>query len=133
MIPAQRARSMSEAIYLLGISSVIYLLLNPQYYVKGESAMSKKKVATIKKVNETERKVRTILSELIGIDETDITPLSKIQEDLGADSLDIVEFVMLLEEEFGILIADDQGEKVITVADAVRLVDRLSIVPQFQD
>lgn len=77
----------------------------------------------------TESRIRTMLSELLSIDETDITPLSKIQEDFGADSLDLVEFVMLVEEQFGIQITDAQGEKIITVADAVKLVDRILAMP----
>lgn len=75
----------------------------------------------------TESRVRTILSELLQVDENDITPLSKLQEDMSADSLDVVEFVMMAEEAFDIQIPDEKAEKIVTVQDAVKLIDRLTL------
>lgn len=123
---------MVDTLYIIVIVAIIYMIANPQYHIQGDTRVSKKKFATVKvkQISDTESKIRLTLSELLVVDENDITPLSKIQEDLGADSLDLVEFVMLLEEQFGITITDDQGAKIITVADAIRLVDRLSVLPQ---
>lgn len=53
----------------------------------------------------------------------EITPISKFHEDLGADSLDMVELVMGFEEEFDIEITDDEGERIVTVGDAYALVE----------
>ena len=69
--------------------------------------------------------VRSTLEEQLGVDASTITPESKIIQDIGADSLDVVEIIMELEEEFGIDITDEEAEKVSTVADLVALVDRL--------
>lgn len=122
---------MIDILYGIALAAVIYLLLNPKHYIQGESLVSKKKSPVkAKLISETEHKIRITLSELLVVDENDITPLSKIQEDLGADSLDLVEFVMLIEEQFGVAITDEQGEKIVTVGDAIRLVDRLSVLPQ---
>ena len=67
-------------------------------------------------------KIRGLISEQLGIDENDITIESSFIEDLGADSLDIVELVMALEEEFDIVIPDEDAEKIGTVGDAVKYI-----------
>ncbi|MFZ5634906.1 MAG: acyl carrier protein [Bacillota bacterium] len=67
-------------------------------------------------------KVKAIISEQLGIDESDITMESSFIEDLGADSLDIVELVMALEEEFDIVIPDEDAEKIRTVGEAVNYI-----------
>ncbi|MCL6610888.1 MAG: acyl carrier protein [Peptococcaceae bacterium] len=67
-------------------------------------------------------KVRAIISEQLGVDENDITMESSFIEDLGADSLDIVELVMALEEEFDIVIPDEDAEKIRTVGEAVKYI-----------
>ena len=64
-------------------------------------------------------KVQEKIAEQLGIDTDDITMESSFIEDLGADSLDIVELIMALEEEFGIEIPDEDGEKLTTVGSAV--------------
>ncbi len=61
------------------------------------------------------KKVKEITSEQLGVDESQITPEAKFIDDLGADSLDTVELVMALEEEFDIEISDEEAEKLITV------------------
>jgi len=67
-------------------------------------------------------KVKAIISEQLGIDESEITMESSFIEDLGADSLDIVELVMALEEEFEIVIPDEDAEKIGTVGEAVNYI-----------
>ena len=64
-------------------------------------------------------KVKTVIVEQLGIDEASVRMDSSFLDDLGADSLDIVEFIMALEEEFGIEIPDEDVEKIVTVKDVV--------------
>jgi len=70
-------------------------------------------------VMETEAKVRSIIAEQLGVSEGEIKPGSSFIEDLGADSLDIVELVMAMEEEFEVEIPDEEAERIKTVQDAV--------------
>jgi acyl carrier protein len=65
-----------------------------------------------------EEKVKKIIVDQLGVEEAEVTPEAKFIEDLGADSLDTVELVMALEEEFGIEIPDEDAEKIVTVKDA---------------
>lgn len=70
--------------------------------------------------------VTDLIVDQLGIDEEEVTPQSKISDDLGADSLDTVELVMCCEEEFDLEISDEDGEKMQTVNDIVQyLVKRL--------
>lgn len=64
-------------------------------------------------------KVKKIIVEQLGVEEDDIAMESSFIDDLGADSLDIVELIMALEEEFDIEIPDSEAEKITTVGDAV--------------
>ena len=64
-------------------------------------------------------KVKEIIVEQLGVAETAITPDASFIDDLGADSLDIVELIMALEEEFDLEIPDADAEKVVTVSDVV--------------
>lgn len=66
-----------------------------------------------------EAKVKQIIVDQLGVDEEEVAPEAKFIDDLGADSLDTVELVMALEEEFGIEIPDEDAEKIITVQDAI--------------
>jgi len=66
-----------------------------------------------------EDKVKKIIIDQLGVDEAEVTPEAKFIDDLGADSLDTVELVMALEEEFGIEIPDEDAEKIATVRDAI--------------
>jgi len=66
-----------------------------------------------------DEKVKKIIVDQLGVDEGEVTPEAKFIDDLGADSLDTVELVMALEEEFGIEIPDEEAEKIVTVKDAV--------------
>ena len=64
-------------------------------------------------------KVKKIIIEQLGVEEEDIAMESSFIDDLGADSLDIVELIMALEEEFDLEIPDSEAEKITTVGDAV--------------
>ncbi len=67
-------------------------------------------------------KVKEIIVDQLGVEEDEVTLESSFIEDLGADSLDIVELIMALEEEFGMEIPDDEAEKISTVNDAVEYI-----------
>lgn len=71
----------------------------------------------------TEQRVKDIIVEQLGVNADQVTPEAKFIEDLGADSLDIVELVMALEEEFGNEIPDEQAEKLLTVGDVVKYIE----------
>ena len=64
-------------------------------------------------------KVKSIIVEQLGVDEEEVTPDASFVDDLGADSLDTVELVMALEEEFDTEIPDEQAEKIQTVGQAI--------------
>jgi len=66
-----------------------------------------------------EKRVKEIVAEQLGVDETQVTNEASFMDDLGDDSLDTVELVMALEEEFDIEISDENAEKIQTVQDAV--------------
>ena len=68
---------------------------------------------------EVEGKVKKIISEQLGVPESDVKPEASFVNDLGADSLDTVELVMALEEEFGVEIPDEDAEKIATVQRAI--------------
>jgi len=68
---------------------------------------------------EVDAKVKKIISEQLGVPEGDVKPEASFVNDLGADSLDTVELVMALEEEFGIEIPDEDAEKIATVQNAI--------------
>ena len=70
-----------------------------------------------------EQRVKDIIVEQLGVNADQVTPDAKFIEDLGADSLDIVELVMALEEEFGHEIPDEQAEKLLTVGDVVKYIE----------
>ncbi|MBE9139992.1 acyl carrier protein [Nodosilinea sp. LEGE 07088] len=67
-------------------------------------------------------KVKKIVSDQLGVEEGDVKPEASFANDLGADSLDTVELVMALEEEFGIEIPDEAAEGIATVQDAVNFI-----------
>jgi acyl carrier protein len=67
-------------------------------------------------------RIKEIIVDQIGVDEDSVTAEAKFIDDLGADSLDIVELVMALEEDFDIEIPDEDAEKIVTVGDAVEYI-----------
>ena len=69
-------------------------------------------------------KVAELVAEQLGVDKKTITPESNIIEDLGADSLDVIEMLMTLEDEFGITIPDDKIGQIKTVGQIVELIDK---------
>jgi acyl carrier protein len=75
-------------------------------------------------VPSVEERVIEIVCENLGVNKEQVTRSTKFIEDIGADSLDIVELVMELEEEFEITIPDDQAEKIKTVGEAIDYIER---------
>ena len=67
--------------------------------------------------------VKNLISEQLDVKADDITEASNIQDDLGADSLDVVDLVMALEDEFDVEIPEDQGENIKTVGDIVKFIE----------
>ena len=70
-----------------------------------------------------DQRVKDIIVEQLGVKPDQVTPEAKFVEDLGADSLDIVELIMALEEEFGIEVPDEQAEKLLPVGDVVKYIE----------
>ena len=71
----------------------------------------------------TYERLKKIIVEQLGVDEGDVKPEASFVEDLNADSLDLVELIMSLEEEFGMEISDDDAEKIKTVGDAQEYIE----------
>ncbi len=74
-------------------------------------------------MSNTAERVTKIVVEHLGVEEDKVTVESSFIDDLGADSLDIVELVMAFEEEFGVEIPDDAAEKITTVKDAIAFIE----------
>ena len=64
-------------------------------------------------------KLKPVIAEQLGVDESEVTESASFTEDLNADSLDLVELIMSLEEQFGLQISDEDAEKLTTVGEAV--------------
>ena len=73
-----------------------------------------------------EEKVKDILVQQLGVNPEHVTPQASFIEDLGADSLDIVELVMAFEEEFGVEVPDEDAEKLQTVGDVIKYIEEKS-------
>ena len=71
-----------------------------------------------------DEKIKQIIVEQLGVEEAEVTASASFQDDLGADSLDIVELVMAFEESFDIEIPDEDAEKIKTVKDAVDYIEK---------
>ncbi len=69
-------------------------------------------------------RVREVLADQLGLEENEIKPESKLKDDLGADSLDMVELIMAMEEEFDVEIPDEEAQNIRTVEDAVNYVEQ---------
>jgi acyl carrier protein len=74
-------------------------------------------------MSDTADRVKKIVVEHLGVEEDKVNAEASFIDDLGADSLDIVELVMAFEEEFGVEIPDDAAEKINTVGDAIKYID----------
>ena len=70
-------------------------------------------------------KIQAMLAEALNLPIEKVTPDAKIVDDLGADSLDVVELLSQLEEEYGIVIPDDQAENLVTVSDVANAIEAL--------
>ena len=70
-----------------------------------------------------DQRVKELIVEQLGVKPDQVTPEAKFVEDLGADSLDIVELIMALEEEFGIEVPDEQAEKLLNVGDVTKYIE----------
>lgn len=68
-------------------------------------------------------RLKGIVTEQLGVDEEEVTPEASFVDDLNADSLDLVELIMSLEEEFGLEISDEDAEKIVTVGDAASYIE----------
>ena len=71
----------------------------------------------------TFERLKKIIVEQLGVDEEEVSPQASFVEDLNADSLDLVELIMSLEEEFGMEISDEDAEKIQKVSDAVEYIE----------
>ncbi len=69
-----------------------------------------------------EEKIIDIIVDKLGVDRSEVTPEAVFVDDLGADSLDLVELIMAMEEEFGMEIADEDAEKLRTVQDVISFI-----------
>jgi len=74
--------------------------------------------------------VRAVIVEQLGVRSDEVKAAASFRDDLGADSLDAVEFIMALEEKFGIQIPDEDAEKMVTVNDAIKYIENKMNIPQ---
>jgi acyl carrier protein len=91
----------------------------PPHSPLGQRKIKRRKVH----MSETADRVKKIVVEHLGVEADKVTEEASFIDDLGADSLDIVELVMAFEEEFGVEIPDDAAEKITTVKDAIDYID----------
>ncbi len=75
-------------------------------------------------MSEVEKKIKKIIVEQLDVSEEDVVPTASFVDDLGADSLDQVELIMAMEEEFEISIPDEDAEKIATVQDAIDYINK---------
>ena len=77
-------------------------------------------------IKDVSSKVKKMVADHLGVEETKVTEEANFIDDLGADSLDTVELVMAFEEEFGSEISDSEAEKILTVGDAIKFIETKS-------
>jgi acyl carrier protein len=75
-------------------------------------------------MSDIEERVKRIICEQLDVEEKDVVPTASFVDDLGADSLDQVELIMAMEEEFDVSISDEDAEKIATVQDAINYVKK---------
>ena len=78
----------------------------------------------MKVISEVAQRVKSIIVDKLGVEESEVTETASFTNDLGADSLDTVELIMEFEKEFNISIPDDQAEKISSVGDAIAYVEQ---------
>jgi acyl carrier protein len=76
-------------------------------------------------MSDTYERIKGIIVDLLGVDPSQVTMEARFREDLEADSLDLVEFIMAVEEEFGGEISDEEAQKITTVGEAVKYIESL--------
>lgn len=93
----------------------------------GENAMSTSESDESEALSQEEmyNNVITIIIDLLGVDESTVSPKARFYEDLGADELDFVELIMAYEAKFNILISDEDAMQILTVGDAVNLIQTI--------
>ena len=74
-------------------------------------------------MSEIATRVTSIITDKLGVEESQVTPEASFTNDLGADSLDTVELIMELEKEFDLSIPDEEAEKIVTVGDAIAFIE----------
>src|SRR5579864_4328965 len=94
------------------------------YVSNQEVAVGGIRMAAGEKLKEITEKVKQIIAEQLGVEESEVTPSASFVDDLGADSLDQVELVMALEEAFDLEIPDEDAEKMRSVQDAIDYIDK---------
>ena len=78
-------------------------------------------------MSEIAQKVKSIIVEKLGVEESEVTPEASFTNDLGADSLDTVELIMEFEKEFNQSIPDDEAEKILTVGQAIEFLEKNAV------
>ena len=82
-------------------------------------------------MSNVEERVKKIIAENLGVEESQLVPEASFVEDLGADSLDTVELVMALEEQFETEIPDEDAQKILTVQDAINYVNEKAVAQSY--
>jgi len=88
--------------------------------------LSLQQIIETKKMSDISVRVKAIIVDKLGVDESEVNPEASFTNDLGADSLDTVELIMEFEKEFNIAIPDDQAENISTVGDAITYIEKNS-------
>ncbi len=84
---------------------------------------NKNPLKEVKIMADTLDRIKNIVADRLGVEESEVTKEATFKDDLGADSLDVVELVMELEDEFDLEISDEEAEKISTVADVVNYIE----------
>lgn len=75
-------------------------------------------------MSDVSSRIKSIIVDKFGVDESEVTPEANFTQDLGADSLDTVEFIMEIEKEFNIEVPDDEAEKITTVKECIQYIEK---------
>jgi len=109
--------------------AIVALLAGAQAFTSlpGSSALFKTRASVVRPATtvDVQAKLKEIVAEQLGVETSKVTDDASFANDLGADSLDVVEMVMKIEEEFGVELTDERAEEVQNLSDAVRVVSEL--------